>query len=477
MIEEPSNTQPESENSTPDERPALWRGTQEVNVTGEIYERKGKEYIRLADGREVAADEIEELGRVGSSPGVSRPSMETESKVDAPIINEGEDSASQETLEPEAEIPPAVNEEVARFKFTNGQSVRHQVRGEYQNGWIVDGFKETFCGIYVIVSKDKEVHFVPQDKLLDEQPKTERDKAAGTGEESQEEPEEKFKFEVGQRINVTSVIGDEEAWQITSAQKEGNGNIYYDVADSAGRAKGRIKEEDLENFIIAPKEATDASADVTEEQEESVSDYQFKVDQTVRIFNQVTKMLEEWKIIKRWQGKSEPLYVVRDPANLSKDETKDRLFRQSTLERWQSKESVTKNQNEPENSKDHELEASESDTQETKIATDTEELEEKLPEYKEIEKRIEYLKGKIGKPSGWERTIKFFKERSKRTQTILGIGQVAIIFSVVLIGPEIVVGAPTLAVLKSGDVIRKINRKRWHKKLQNLESQLKNPSS
>jgi hypothetical protein len=66
MSEDAPNHTPE--NSPPEERPALYRGTQEVTVKGDYFKEKGKVYIRLTDGTKVLADEIDELGGVDIGP-------------------------------------------------------------------------------------------------------------------------------------------------------------------------------------------------------------------------------------------------------------------------------------------------------------------------------------------------------------------------------------------------------------------------
>jgi hypothetical protein len=79
MSEDAPNHTPE--NSPPEERPALYRGTQEVTVKGDYFKEKGKEYIRLTDGTKVLADEIDELGGVDIGPS-AKPEDEPEVTAD-----------------------------------------------------------------------------------------------------------------------------------------------------------------------------------------------------------------------------------------------------------------------------------------------------------------------------------------------------------------------------------------------------------
>jgi hypothetical protein len=91
MSEDAPNHPPE--NGPPKERPALYRGTQEVTVKGDYFEEKGKEYIRLTDGTKVLADEIEELGGMDVNPNVN---AESEPEVNAGNEDDSELSPEQQ---------------------------------------------------------------------------------------------------------------------------------------------------------------------------------------------------------------------------------------------------------------------------------------------------------------------------------------------------------------------------------------------
>jgi hypothetical protein len=167
-------------------RPALLNG-REVTVKGDYFEEKGVEYILLADGSKVLADDIDEIGKVKDTV-EGTDSTDTERKKIEEVAEELGEAAVEATVEPEIseddETAHPVEDEdqeqkaklKPKYKFHRRQSVVVELRSGKKVERIVKASFVGKEGKVIVVVRDPEGKVrnwrIPEEVLEKSNPKT-----------------------------------------------------------------------------------------------------------------------------------------------------------------------------------------------------------------------------------------------------------------------------------------------------------------